>query len=92
MAEITIPLGTKATLNGIEVEFATDAVLDVTRASSIDHAAEMGVENAFGFSLTHEEDGKEVSYVGGKRHERELPKPEKKESPKKEKTAPKKKG
>lgn len=47
--EVTIPLGTKATLNGVEVEFATDAVIAVKGANSADHAAEMG----FGEFLTH---------------------------------------
>lgn len=73
MAEVLIPLGTKVTLNGVDVEFSTDCLVDVVKATSIDHAAEMGVEKALGAHLTHVKDGVEVSYVAGKRHERFAP-------------------
>ena len=89
MAEVLIPLGTKVTLNGIEVEFSTDCLVDVVKAASVDHAAELGVEKALGAHLTHIEDGKEISYVAGKRRERILEEEKPKKGKKGTKAKPK---
>lgn len=95
--EVIIPLGTKVKINGLDVEFTTDAAVNIPAASSIDHAAELGAEKALGISLTHIQGGKEISYVSGKRSERVLPKEEpekeeKTEKPKKTGTKAKPKG
>ncbi len=65
--QLTIPAKTTATIEGIEVEFVKDTPIEV-QAETIDHAAELGVDK-LGIDLTHEEDGKKVYYISGKRHE-----------------------
>lgn len=82
--EITIPLKTKGNLNGVPVEFMTDAVIDIP-AESIDQAAELFAGGHLDIDLSHTDGGNNVYYISGKRYEREIV-PEKAE--KVEKKAP----
>lgn len=74
--EVTIPLGLKAKINGIDVEFTTDAVVDFKGAESVDHAAELLAGARLDIDLSHKEGDRLVTYgAAGKRFERAVEKP-----------------
>ncbi len=88
MLEIALLKGQKVKISGveagiptvpIEVELLQDTLVGFP-CDTVDHAAELSVASGLGVNFDHEEEGKHIYYVSGKRMEK-VPEPDVVEEP-----------